>query len=686
LTTITQLGYQNVALWAVVLASDEYPSYLVENVVDDNEESYWICDPYTGPPYWIEFYWTDERYYVVDQYRFYSTTPGRPRSWKLQGSQGDGNWIDIDIRTGMDVDGWFEAVIPNVTSYTHYRFLITETHSTGYAVRVGMLELWVNQAYRSTTTTESSSTTATTESTDSTTESSSTESTATTLSTTTTATTQPIPVEAKLILNFDGLEGSYQPIDDTKRHENIIWYGSAIITTAKAKYGGSSLHISYPRYYPTEPTSDSYLEIPNSADWRLGDGNGNFTIDFWILMVRNQNLWRNWNTIISCVDSIDTYWALRYYPEGEILDFTFRLNGEVKISYMSQVRLIENQFNHIALTRIGNLFRAYQQGIVCNTGQTAIVTFPYPQGSVWIGRGPSEHLNTSRDYNTSVFWLDGLRVSTGALFLGNFTPPGEPTTSTTLSTTSESSTTSAQIVFEPRLVFRCDDGGNYLYDASGRHGVASLSGTGTTFTGRFYTGSNIYVDPAFGTTLFSSSTYPLDWSDTSAGSISVTDHTDWRLGDDGISDFTIEMWISYKQRGYTIGTPLLSQYQDAQNFWVLYCDYLNQKCAFKVRVNGSFIINYEADINYNNYAWNYFALVRRQGQFNLYWHGRGSALWDDYSSVTIPAFVGNLRLFGGPSPANYLQIVSSEVACSGIRISKGLVPGVVDGAVPVAPF
>jgi hypothetical protein len=686
LTTITQLGYQNVAPWAITLASDEYPSYLVSNVVDDNEASYWICDPYSGPPYWIEFYWTDERHYAVDYYRFYSTTLGRPKSWKLQGSQGEGTWVDLDIRTNMDVEGWFEAVISNVTQYSHYRFFITETHSVGYSVRVGMIELWVNQAYRSTTTTETSTSESTTGTTDSTTETSSTESTVTTLSSTLTSTTQPIPIEPKLILNFDGQEGSYQPVDDTRRHENIMWSGSAHITTAKSKFGPSSLTLTYPQYYPTNALADSYLEIPNSADWRLGDGHGNFTIDFWMLMVRNQNLWRNWNTVIACVDSVDTYWALRYYPEGEILDFTFRLNGEIKISYFSQLRLIENQFNHIALTRIGNRFKAYQQGIACNVGQIVDVTFPYPTGPIWIGKGPSEHLNTNRDFSPAVFWLDGLRLTTGALYQANFTPPGEPTTSTTLSTTSESSTTSIPLAYEPRLIFRCDDGGNYLYDASGRHGVASVPGTGTTFIGQFITSPNIHVDPAFGTTLFSSSTYPLDWSNTEAGYITMANHSDWWLGDDGIDDFTVEMWIAYKQRNYTIGTPLLSQYQNEQNFWAIYCDYLNRKFYFKVRVAGSFLVHYETDINYNNFAWNYFAFVRRDGQFNLYWHGNGSSLWEDYSSVTIPALVGELRIFGGPSLTNYLQIVPSEVACSGVRLSRGVVPGVTEGHVPSAPF
>jgi hypothetical protein len=681
----TQLGYQNIALDSIVVASDEYPSYPVNNVIDDNEESYWICDPYTGPPYWIEFYWSDSRHYVVDQYRFYSTTQGRPMSWKLQGSSGNGNWIDIDTRLSMDVSGWFEATLSNVTSYSHYRFLIVETHSSGYSVRVGNIELWVNQAYRSTTTTESTTTTTSTGTTESTSESS-TESTQTTTSTSSASSTVPIPTETRLIVNFNGTEGSYQSDDETGRHSDIIWFENAEITTTKSKYGTGSLVLTYPQYRPTDSVIDSYLEIASSPDWRLGDGQGNFTIDFWILMNNNQNLWRNWNTVVSCVQSIDTYWALRYYPEANLMDFTLRVNGSIKISYLSQVRLIENQFNHIALVRSGNLFKLYQQGIACNVGQVTSVTFPLMVGPLWIGRGPSEYLNTSRSFCQGVFWLDSLRISNGVLFTANFTPPGEPTTSTTLSTTTQSSTTTAPVTYETRLVFKCDDGGYYLYDFSGRHGVAALSGTNTTFTGQFFTTDVAHVVPKFGTTLFSASTQPLDWSNTQAGYITMSNHADWRLGDDGTGDFTIEMWVAFKERTSSMTTPLLSQYQDDQNFWAIYCDYRNRKFNFIVRSLGSYLINYEADINYTNFDWNYFGFVRRTGQLNIYWQGVAGGIWEDYSSIVIPGLAGQLIVFGGPSLINLQTIVPSEMGCSGVKITHGVVNSVIDGVIPEIPF
>jgi hypothetical protein len=482
-------------------------------------------------------------------------------------------------------------------------------------------------------------------------------------------------------MNFNGDDNSVSTIDDTGRHGSIIWNKDAKIKTAKAMFGVSSLYNPSDSYYPS--SSESYITVPSSSDWRLGGGRGNFSIDFWMYIEKYQFLWRNWNTIVSCIDSINTYWAIRYYPEGELINFSLREDDVLKINYSSRLVWSFGQWGHIALTRIGNIFKFYYQGVSLGNGEIFDVEFPFLTGPLLIGRGPSEYLNTQLDFNQGTFWLDSLRIYLGSLFTGNFEIPTQPTTSTTISTTA-SSTTLYQIPdYTVKLSLPCNDSGFSLYDTSGRHGVVVLS-TDTVFTTQFRSSATQLINPMFGTVFFSSHKYPLDLINQESGWITYANHNDWKLG--GSGDFTIEGWIVYKNTQFRYGSPIMSYYQDSENFWVIYINQDQKKFYFKVRVGGVFTVNYISTANVQENSWNYFCLVRSQRRFRLFWNGSPGGDWSEVMVDPLTTLDGNLILFGGPSITNYSQVVSSGIASNGLRISEGIVTGADQGLVPNHQF
>ena len=679
--TTTQLGYMNVAPSSIVVAIDQYPDFEATKVVDNNENSYWICDPYIGPPYWVMFYWPHGESYVVDQYKLFISSLGRPRDWRLQGSLDGFGWSDLDSRYNEESEGWWSTTLVNTTSFKYYRILIEKTQSTGYSVRLGSVELWINQGYRYTTTV--STTTATT--TYSTTSTTST--TLTTLSTTASSTTYPIPSEMTLLMNFNGANLSTQESDDTNRHHGIQWFGGSVLRVDDKKYGSGSLYLPYTSYYPNPLIENSYLSLSNSHDWQLGDGTGDFTIDFWIKWRTDNNLSRNWNNIITYIKDINNYWSIRYYPEGHLLSFILRQEGLLDISYNVVSSMIPNMWNYLVLVRLGNNFIFFMNGTECDGGRIYDVEIPYfSSGNLWIGRGPSEYLNTMVDYSQANCYLDSLRISVGSLVDAAHELPPEPTTSTTVSTTTVTTTTTSPLTYSTRLSLRCNDGESYAYDYSGNHGIVSLVNTNTTFASRFAVYTDQFIYPRSESYLFSCYSNAYDFRSDDVGYLQLDNDPDWRLGDNGIDDFTIEAWIAYRSPFFPYGTPILSQYEDYNNFWCLFVSYRGNKIFFKIRESGVNILEYSAPIDYDTLEWNYFSFNKCNGRFKTFWNGSIDGAWVDYSNVTIPVFSGPLYIFGGPSIEDFTQIVSAGVASAGLRITKGIYPGSTLGVIPIDPL
>ena len=82
--------------------------------------------------------------------------------------------------------------------------------------------------------------------------------------------TDGIDQYTKLMLHFNGPNGSRTFTDSEQTPKTVTGHGDAQISTAYSEFGGASLKL--------DGSSGSYLSAPASPDWNFS---GDFTIDFW---------------------------------------------------------------------------------------------------------------------------------------------------------------------------------------------------------------------------------------------------------------------------------------------------------------------------------------------------------------------------------------------------------------------
>ena len=141
-TTITPIPrLLNVTIDGTASAHGYLSNYTPDNAFDNDSSTFWLCSPYDNPPYWLMYHWTDESY-IVDYYKVYLTSGGRPRNWQFQGSNDNENWDILDEVLNEESEGLIERVISNTTSYSSYRLYITDVWSRYYGIRVNELQMY----------------------------------------------------------------------------------------------------------------------------------------------------------------------------------------------------------------------------------------------------------------------------------------------------------------------------------------------------------------------------------------------------------------------------------------------------------------------------------------------------------------------------------------------------------------
>lgn len=135
--------YKNVTDGGYAAANHEYPSHDSSKAFDRTLETYWSCDPYSGPPYWIMYYWLDKSY-AVDCYQIHSTTRGGPKTWKLRASNDGENWDILDEQTDVFIDGLWTGYMMNYKPYSFYQLYILETHSQAFGTRINDIQFYIN--------------------------------------------------------------------------------------------------------------------------------------------------------------------------------------------------------------------------------------------------------------------------------------------------------------------------------------------------------------------------------------------------------------------------------------------------------------------------------------------------------------------------------------------------------------
>lgn len=203
----------------------------------------------------------------------------------------------------------------------------------------------------------------------------------------------------KLLLHCDGANGSTVFTDDTGK--TVTPNGNAQISTAQSKFGGASGLFD---------GSGDYLSLADSEDWAFGSGD--FTIDTW---VRFSSV-GGWQVFASQGSGDNSNrWYLAH--NGTNLVFDVFTSGSSNISISNNWVPAANTFYHIALTRSGNNFRMFVDGVQVGTTQTNTNSIGNYPGILAIG----SETDAGTAFNGH---LDEIRISKGiARWTGNFTPP-----------------------------------------------------------------------------------------------------------------------------------------------------------------------------------------------------------------------------------------------------------------------
>lgn len=125
-------------------ASSELSSYyLVENAFDQDETTWWNSEfAAPSPAHWIKCDLGSGNGAVVAKYSIRTSLP--PTAWKLQGSNDDLIWVDLDEQSNYYDWESFEyiKILSNINSYRWYRLYATEAQSGAGWITMTELELW----------------------------------------------------------------------------------------------------------------------------------------------------------------------------------------------------------------------------------------------------------------------------------------------------------------------------------------------------------------------------------------------------------------------------------------------------------------------------------------------------------------------------------------------------------------
>ncbi|MBI2410381.1 MAG: LamG domain-containing protein [Candidatus Kerfeldbacteria bacterium] len=234
----------------------------------------------------------------------------------------------------------------------------------------------------------------------------------------------PTSANPVLLIHGDESNASTNIIDSGIRGRGIVVNGSAQISTAQSKFGGSSIVFN---------GSTDTITIADNSD--VSFGSGDFTIEFWVYFnsttgvdhVANQwitstsyapwAVYRNGTTLLLYMSSTNSSWAIA--------------NG------VTMGTVSATTWHHVAITRSGTDIRAFVDGVRGSTTSTA--------ASLYNTNGPIIFGN--RDAGTGDAYLNGyideFRITDdSALYTANFTPDAAAFSDTILTSRIFDATTS----------------------------------------------------------------------------------------------------------------------------------------------------------------------------------------------------------------------------------------------------
>jgi len=407
----------------------------------------------------------------------------------------------------------------------------------------------------------------------------------------------PVGVDTytKLLMHCEGTDAATTFRDGSFTHRTLTSKGtSAQIDTAQFKFGAASGLFNA-----------GYVYAADSDDWHF---DGNFTIDLW---VRHSSLPSSGShqMYISQYVNTSTHWNFRISNTGDshYLRYEFVNNGSAVINFISSaITITTGAWHHVALVRNGSIWNIYYDGVDvggCTDADSLVNLATALYVGSWGSAGGYYFYG----------WMDEVRVSKGiARWTEDFTPPTEAywledSITDDFNTHDESAgdETDDEVDSSTMLLLHAEgaDASITVTDSSPTHRTITVAGTAQIDTAQFVLGAASLL-------LDGNSDY-----------VTAPDSDDWYFG---TGDFTIDMRVRFAALpSDTHYAMLVSQYQDASNYWR--CGLYNAAGTYKLYLQsdggtgGAISINRTFAVAID--TWYHFAVTRAGSSFKFFLDG-----------------------------------------------------------------
>jgi hypothetical protein len=220
------------------------------------------------------------------------------------------------------------------------------------------------------------------------------------------------PISAtKLLLNFEATPGSTVFTDTSpSARGNAAFSGGAVI-------GGTDIFGGNSAFFPA--ASNSVISYPNSSDFDFGTGD--FTIDWWEYRLDTNDTEPIASRDSGSFTNVGGYQAfLVGWSASGVAQFYSSSNGTAWdiANGVLMGTLVANTWVHRAVTRSGNTFRTFENGVIKATFTSSLSLYSVVTGSLLIGAFNAN--NHTYFYNG---FLDSFRITKGvARWTSTFNP------------------------------------------------------------------------------------------------------------------------------------------------------------------------------------------------------------------------------------------------------------------------
>ena len=234
-------------------------------------------------------------------------------------------------------------------------------------------------------------------------------------------------LDTTLLLHMNGLDGSTTLLDHSNANNliSVVSKGNAVLQTSDKKFGSAALYLDGQGDNVQVYTNDG--SVTGSQEWDLGTGD--FTMEFWVYLMGTETqrplLLRSRYSTVQGMNPGVQPWRVGWIG---VNNFEFFASSGSTQGYniaqgVSMGPIVRNQWVHLAVTRQGNMYRTFQNGVM-------ISSF-YSNKTVYHAGGHALSLGWANCDNSSqggVFapasYIDDVRITKGvARYTGSFSVP-----------------------------------------------------------------------------------------------------------------------------------------------------------------------------------------------------------------------------------------------------------------------